>query len=126
MPVIVGVTFERAGQLQYFDAGRLELEKGAAVVAQTQRGLELGTVVDPPKAVANNVAPSDLKPLVRRATERDLLRSQDLRSWERVIEINLLGVELNWIDFVLGATLLLAVMADTLAARQSTRKQDQS
>jgi ribose transport system permease protein len=26
--------------------------------------------------------------------------------------INLLGVELNWIDFVLGATLLLAVMAD--------------
>ena len=36
-----------------------------------------------------------------------------------VSSINLLGVQLNWIDFVLGATLLLAVMADTLAARRS-------
>jgi ribose transport system permease protein len=35
-----------------------------------------------------------------------------------VSSINLLGVELNWIDFVLGATLLLAVMADVLAARR--------
>ncbi|MCX6376443.1 MAG: ABC transporter permease, partial [Armatimonadetes bacterium] len=39
-----------------------------------------------------------------------------------VSSINLLGVELNWIDFVLGATLLLAVMADTLAARQKARE----
>ena len=39
-----------------------------------------------------------------------------------VSSINLLGVELNWIDFVLGATLLLAVMADTLAARQKVRE----
>jgi ribose transport system permease protein len=35
-----------------------------------------------------------------------------------VSSINLLGVQLNWIDFVLGATLLLAVMADTLSARK--------
>ena len=39
-----------------------------------------------------------------------------------VSSINLLGVELNWIDFVLGATLLLAVMADTLASRQKTKE----
>ena len=38
-----------------------------------------------------------------------------------VSSINLLGVTLNWIDFVLGATLLLAVMADTFAARGRTR-----
>lgn len=36
-----------------------------------------------------------------------------------VSSINLLGVQLNWIDFVLGATLLLAVMADTLSKRKS-------
>jgi ribose transport system permease protein len=36
-----------------------------------------------------------------------------------VSSINLLGVELNWIDFVLGATLLLAVMADALSGRRS-------
>ncbi|MDO8586516.1 MAG: ABC transporter permease [Armatimonadota bacterium] len=35
-----------------------------------------------------------------------------------ISSINLLGIELNWIDFVLGATLLLAVIADTYGARQ--------
>lgn len=40
-----------------------------------------------------------------------------------ISSINLLGVELNWIDFVLGATLLLAVMADTYSARQKIEKQ---
>jgi ribose transport system permease protein len=35
-----------------------------------------------------------------------------------VSSINLLGIELNWIDFVLGATLLLAVMSDALSARR--------
>ena len=39
-----------------------------------------------------------------------------------VSSINLLGVELNWIDFVLGATLLLAVMADTFGSRGDTKE----
>ena len=37
-----------------------------------------------------------------------------------VSSINLLGVQLNWIDFVLGATLLLAVMADTISKRKAS------
>ncbi|MBP6964942.1 MAG: ABC transporter permease [Armatimonadetes bacterium] len=40
-----------------------------------------------------------------------------------VSSINLLGVELNWIDFVLGATLLLAVMADTFSQKKSGSKE---
>lgn len=36
-----------------------------------------------------------------------------------ISSINLLGVELNWIDFVLGATLLLAVTVDTLGNRKA-------
>lgn len=39
-----------------------------------------------------------------------------------VSSINLLGVELNWIDFVLGATLLLAVMADSLSTAKIGRE----
>jgi ribose transport system permease protein len=34
-----------------------------------------------------------------------------------ISSINLLGVDLNWVDFVLGAALLLAVMADVLGKR---------
>ena len=36
-----------------------------------------------------------------------------------ISSINLLGVDLNWVDFVLGAALLLAVMADVLSKRQA-------
>lgn len=39
-----------------------------------------------------------------------------------VSSINLLGVELNWIDFVLGATLLLAVMADNFGSRKAAKE----
>lgn len=35
-----------------------------------------------------------------------------------ISSINLLGIDLNWVDFVLGGTLLLAVMADVLSKRQ--------
>jgi len=35
-----------------------------------------------------------------------------------ISSINLLGIALIWIDFAIGATLLLAVMADTLSRRQ--------
>ena len=38
-----------------------------------------------------------------------------------ISSINLLGIDLNWVDFVLGATLLLAVMADVLSKRQAER-----
>jgi ribose transport system permease protein len=39
-----------------------------------------------------------------------------------ISSINLLGIELNWIDFVLGATLLLAVIIDTYGARQKAKE----
>lgn len=39
-----------------------------------------------------------------------------------ISSINLLGITLNWIDFAIGATLLLAVMADTLSKRQKEMK----
>ena len=36
-----------------------------------------------------------------------------------ISSINLLGIDLNWVDFVLGATLLIAVMADVLSKREA-------
>ena len=35
-----------------------------------------------------------------------------------ISSINLLGIDLNWVDFVLGAALLLAVMADVMSKRR--------
>ncbi len=36
-----------------------------------------------------------------------------------ISSINLLGIEMNWIDFAIGATLLLAVMADRFGRKNS-------
>lgn len=82
MTVIVGVALEKAGALQYFDAGKLAVDRGTAVVVQTTRGLELGTVVDPPKPAAERAAPQGLKPLLRIATEKDLLRREEMQGRE--------------------------------------------
>jgi ribose transport system permease protein len=38
-----------------------------------------------------------------------------------ISSINLLGIALNWIDFAMGATLLLAVMADTLSRKRKQK-----
>jgi ABC-type xylose transport system permease subunit len=38
-----------------------------------------------------------------------------------ISSINLLGIDMNWVEFVLGGALLLAVMADVLSKRQSAR-----
>jgi cell fate regulator YaaT (PSP1 superfamily) len=82
MPVIVGVTFSTARQIEYYESGQMQLGKGAAVVAHTARGLELGTVVDPPRSVEEQGSPRDLTPLLRRATERDLSRRGEMRGRE--------------------------------------------
>jgi len=79
MPVVTGVSFEAGSKLRYFEAGKMSLSVGDMVIAQTERGLEMGRVVDPPKEVAAAVAPAGLKPLMRKATQDDLRRAREGR-----------------------------------------------
>lgn len=68
---IVGVRFKNAGKIYYFDPVEFEVEKDIDVVVETARGLEYGTIVVGPKEIDEEELVSQLKPIIRLATEED-------------------------------------------------------
>ena len=78
---VVGIRFKKAGQIYYYKPGFLQLEVGDHVVAETDRGLEYGTVVVGEK----EIEPSEGQPLrvvQRKAWESDAQRLEDNRRRE--------------------------------------------
>lgn len=75
---VVGVRFQKAGKIYYFDPLDYELEVPMHVIVETARGVEMGTVLIPPKEVEDDKVIQPLKPVIRIATDED----------EKVIERN--------------------------------------
>ena len=75
---VVGIRFQRAGKIYYFDPLDYDLETAMHVIVETARGLEMGTVLIPPKEVDDDKVVQPLKPVIRIATDDD----------EKVIEKN--------------------------------------
>lgn len=55
---VVGIRFQRAGKIYYFDPLDYDLETAMHVIVETARGVEMGTVLIPPKEVVVPAAPS--------------------------------------------------------------------
>ncbi len=73
MPKVVGVRFRTSPQIYWFSpTDGVECIKGARVVVETQRGVELATVVEPEHEVEESKVVQPLKPIVRLATETEL------------------------------------------------------
>lgn len=75
---VVGIRFQRAGKIYYFDPLDYDLETAMHVIVETARGIEMGTVLIPPKEVDDDKVVQPLKPVIRMATDDD----------EKVIEKN--------------------------------------
>ena len=75
---VVGIRFQRAGKIYYFDPLDYDLETAMHVIVETARGIEMGTVLIPPKEVDDDKVVQPLKPVIRIATDDD----------EKVIEKN--------------------------------------
>jgi cell fate regulator YaaT (PSP1 superfamily) len=71
MTKIVGIRFQRAGKIYYFDPLDYELETANHVIVETARGVEMGTVLIPPKEVEDDKVVQPLKPVIRIATDED-------------------------------------------------------
>ena len=71
MTRIVGIRFHRAGKIYYFDPLDMELEMAMHVIVETARGVEMGTVLIPPKEVEDDQVVQPLKPVIRVATDED-------------------------------------------------------
>lgn len=74
MPIVVGVSLRTAGKIYYFDPGTEPYERDERVLVETARGLELGSVKQPPHEVAEEQIVPPLKRVVRRASADDLAR----------------------------------------------------
>lgn len=79
---VVGIQFKNTGKTYYFDPGALKLEVGEGVIVETVRGLEYGTVVSESCPRKADDGEQMLKPVVRKATEEDLNRLEELREKE--------------------------------------------
>jgi cell fate regulator YaaT (PSP1 superfamily) len=81
---VVGVRFQEAGKIYYFEPGGYdELSVGNYVVVETSRGLELGRVVIAPGQVLSAELTEPLKPIVRIAGPEDIDRADELKQRAR-------------------------------------------
>ena len=71
MTKIVGIRFRTAGKIYYFDPVDFDLDMAMHVIVETARGIEMGTVLIPPKEVDDDKVVSPLKPVIRVATDED-------------------------------------------------------
>ena len=71
MPKIVGVRFKDIGKIYYFSPNDIEFEVGDGVIVETVRGVEFGKVALAVREVDESQLVSPLKPVIRKATEKD-------------------------------------------------------
>lgn len=85
---VIAVRFKTAGKKYFFDPRDLELNIGDKVLVETVRGIEYGEVVSGIKTVSKAEVFLPIKPIIRKATEEDVVRFQQNKAEEpRIIEI---------------------------------------
>ena len=72
MSSVIGVRFQRAGRVEYFDPGDVEANVSDHVVVETDKGLEIAMVVIAHDQVVYSEVKEPLKPILRRATQEDM------------------------------------------------------
>lgn len=82
-PAAVGVSFRRSGKVYYFAPNGLRVRQGDQVLAQTDKGIDIGEVVFIKYELHENEPDRQLKPLLRKATPEDLAHEQELQQKER-------------------------------------------
>ena len=100
----VGIKFSNSGKAYFFGTDIKDLQIGQKVVAESVRGLQLGEVATPVFDISTYKSSLELKPMVRVATEDDLLLHETNQKRgkqalkDAVVEIEKLGLEMNPID----------------------------
>ena len=72
MLTIIGVRFKSAGKIYYFDPKDTELSVGDYVIVETARGVECGEVVMTDRKIDEQNFKNPIKPIIKKADERDL------------------------------------------------------
>ncbi len=83
MVKVVGVKFKETGKAYFFAPGKFEPSVGQAVIVETARGLEYGTVSMAVKEVSEEEIVAPLKEIVRLATPEDHAQVEKNRKKEK-------------------------------------------
>lgn len=100
----VGIKFSTTGKAYYFGTDNPNLKIGDKVVAESVRGLQVGEVATPVVDLSKYKSELELKPLLRIATDDDLLLAKEniKKAAEAMTiaikEINKLGLDMRPID----------------------------
>jgi cell fate regulator YaaT (PSP1 superfamily) len=81
MPEVVGIRFKSCGKIYDFEVDGLEIEKGDAVVVESELGLSIGTVVVERHPFTGETK-DNLKKVLRKAAEEDLRQKKDNEALE--------------------------------------------
>ncbi len=82
MPTIVGVRLRFSSKVLSFDPAGKDPEPGDIVIVETERGSEIGEVVEASHEVAQADLVTALKPVLRIATDSDIAHGEDLKRLE--------------------------------------------
>ena len=71
MAKVIGIKFKNSAKVYYFAPNGEEIKKGDGVVVETARGVEYATCAHPVKDVPEDSIVQPLKPVIRKATQKD-------------------------------------------------------
>lgn len=112
---ITGVRFKNVGKIYYFSPNGLNLKPKDKVVVETARGLECGEVTFSDRSIPDDEITSELKPVIRIATERDLRTVEENKEKEKAafdiclkkIEAHKLKMKLVNVEYTLDRNKIL-------------------
>lgn len=83
MVEVIGVRFNNAGKIYYFDPKGEKISVGTRILVETARGVEMGHVVMPNSEVEDSEIVPPLKPIIRIAEEDDFARLKENKEKEK-------------------------------------------
>lgn len=78
MPTIIGVKFKQKGKTYFFSPDNIQFEVGDGAIVETTRGLEYTFVTVANTDVPDSDIKGELKPIVRKATDKDTATYNEL------------------------------------------------
>jgi cell fate regulator YaaT (PSP1 superfamily) len=101
MKKVVGIRFKPAGKIYDFESGAFVLKSGDQVIVETEQGLGLGVVVNPPIPIEENSSGKPLKQVYRMASDQDFRRLEKNSEIEKQAydfcseQVKSLGLKMN-------------------------------
>ena len=80
---VIGIRFNSAGKIYYFDPAGIKFKYNDNVIVETSRGVEFGYVALENRQVKEEDIISPLKPILRKATENDIKQKEENKQKEK-------------------------------------------